>query len=143
MKNFIKQIFIAITFVLISAIAFPHNTSHAQSLKTFDDIGGGGSQPSSGTSDDNSFIYILGGAAIIGILAYALFINKDDEGEETDTTTAINNLNLLLTESNISDFERELAKTRDALPVELYLGVRKEKSFISDNSYLVGLSFKF
>jgi len=65
------------------------------------------------------------------------------KNEEADTSSAINGLNSSDFASEFNDFEHEVAKAKDNFPVDIMVGVRENKAFISDKTYLMGVSVRF
>jgi hypothetical protein len=126
--------------VLIITIALPQSNCFAQ-LKVYEDIGGGGSSNAQEQSNDNSFIYIVGGALIAGILVYALVLKKDSK-TETDTTAVIESL-LNMNSSVVShSIQNEIVKAKDKLPVDFFFGIKNNEAVLKDKTYLVGVSVR-
>lgn len=146
LKKTAKYSFFILIIVLVSAIALPQNSLRAQSnLRIFEDIGGGGDGTTSSSSDsDNSFIYIAGGLVIAGVIAYALFINKDKKSEvETDSTQAFNQLKPIGNALYSNSFEKEITAVKESFPVDILMGIRRDDAFLSDQTYIMGVSVRF
>jgi len=141
----LKIILIAI-ISLTFGILLPGATLYSQNnLRIYDDIGGGGSESSSQSDDsDNTAIYVIGGLVVVGVIAYMVITknNKKDK-EEADTSSALNNFSSPDFASEFDDFEHEVAKAKDNFPVDFMIGVRNNKAFISDKTYLAGVSVRF
>lgn len=137
-----------ITIVIISlsiSILLPTSTVYSQSnLRTFEDIGGGSTTTPEGDNSSNTTLYIVAGAVIAGVIAYAILTkNKNKEPEESDSTSSLIGFENSDLSVQLNDFEHELQRVRDQIPVNVFLGVRKEKAFVSDKTYLMGVSVRF
>jgi drug/metabolite transporter (DMT)-like permease len=142
MKNqfhFIITIFLGV--ILLTS------TGYSQSfLRIDDDIGGSGGGSTNQTNDsDNTALYVIGGLALAGIIAYVIISksSKKDEEEKSDTSSALQQFSGADLASGFDDFEHQYKKAKDKIPVNLILGVRNEKVFISDKTYLMGVSVRF
>ena len=148
MKNTNSKLKI-LTIVLISfsfGILLPTSTGFSQSyLRINQDIGGGGGGSSSQSDNsDNSTIYIVAGVVFAGMIAYYFLTkNKKKDEEEADTSSALNNFNTTDFVSEFDDFEHEVAKAKDNFPVDFMIGIRNNKAFVSDKTYLMGVSVRF
>ena len=133
---------ISLTFgiLLPGATLYPQNYS-----RIYEDIGGGGSgSGSQSDGSDNTAIYVVGGLVVVGVIAYMVITkNKKKSKEEADTSSALNNFNSLNVASEFDDFEHEVAKAKDNFPIDFMIGVRNNKAFISDKTYLMGVSVRF
>ena len=141
----LKIILIAI-ISLTFGILLPSATLYSQNyLRIYEEPGGGGGGSSSQTENsDNSTIFIVGGVVMAGIIAYYLLTkNKKKDKEEADTSSALNNFNTTDFASEFDDFEHEVAKAKDNFPVDFMIGIRNNKAFISDKTYLMGVSVRF
>jgi len=142
MKNQLR--FLILLLVGIILIAPPE---YSQSfLRINDEIRGSGSGNSDQTNNaDNTAIYVVGGLAVVGIIAYVVISksNKKNEEEKPDTSSALQQFNGLNLASGFDDFEHEYKKMQEKIPVNLILGVRNDKAFVTDKTYLLGLSVRF
>jgi len=141
----LKIILIAI-ISLTFGILLPSATLYSQNYsRIYEDIGGGGSgSGSQSDGSDNTAIYVVGGLVVVGVIAYMVITkNKKKAKEEADTSSALNNFNSLDVASEFDDFEHEVAKAKDNFPVDFMIGVRNNKAFISDKTYLAGVSVRF
>jgi hypothetical protein len=131
--------------VLVSSLALPQSSLFAQNnLRIFEDIGGGGGTTSTSSDSDNSFVYIAGGLLIAGVIAYALFFRKgNNQKEDSDSTQALNQLNPTGNEFYSSNLEKEITAAKESFPVDILLGIRREDAFISDKTYIMGVSVRF
>ena len=142
LKRKIRFLTIAV-FVILLAILLPTSTGFSQNhLRIEDRIGGNGSTSTS-ESSGNTALFVVGGLVVAGFIVYALFFKDKKEETESDTTTAINGLNTINVGSQFNSFEKDFEKTRDYIPVDVILGVRDEEAFISDRTYLIGVSVRF
>jgi hypothetical protein len=127
-------------------ILFPTSTGFSQSsLRVYDDIGGGGNTTTpESESSSNTTLYIVAGAVIVGVVAYMVItkMNKKDE-EEADTSSALSIFNATDFASEFNEFEHEVAKAKDNFPVDVMIGIRNNKAFVSDKTYLMGVSVRF
>lgn len=139
-----------LTIVIISlsfGIILPTSTGFSQSyLRIYDDIGGGGNTttPQSDNSD-NTALYIVGAALVVGVVAYVIISKnkKKAKEEESDTTSSLIRFDDSVVAAQFNDFEHEVEKVKDQIPVNVFLGVRNEKAFVSDKTYLMGVSVRF
>jgi len=142
MRNYFR--FIITTFLGVMLLI---SSGYSQNLlRIDDDIGGsGGGSTNQDGGSDNTAIYVVAGLAVAGIIAYVVIskANKKDEEEKSDTSSALNQFNNVSLASGFNDFEYEVKKAQDKIPVNLILGIRKEKAFISDKTYLMGVSVRF
>jgi LPXTG-motif cell wall-anchored protein len=141
-KALFKSSFYCLTFILILALASPSEIFAQNGLRIYDDIGGGSNNTEPTTNDDNTFIYVAGGLLIAGIIAYALFVKKDNKPAETDTTASVDS-RLIYSDSNLLSPDDELMKAKEKIPVDLFLGVKNNEALTNDKTYLVGLRVKF
>ena len=145
LKKIARYSLFIIIILLVSSIALPQSSLLAQNnLRIYEDIGGGSGTGSTDDGSDNTFIYIAGGLLIAGVIAYALFIKKDDkQEEESDSTQALDMLNRTGNEFYSSNLEKEITSVKESFPVDILLGIRREDAFISDKTYLMGVSVRF
>jgi hypothetical protein len=144
-KKIAKYSFFTFIFLLISSIALPQSSLFAQNnLRIYEDIGGGNGTNSTDSDADNSFVYIAGGLLIAGVIAYALFIRKgNNQKEESDSTQAHNLLNPTSNGFYSSNIEKEITSAKESFPVDILLGIKREDAFISDKTYIMGVSVRF
>ena len=145
LKIITKYSLFTLIIVLVFSIALPQSSLLAQNnLRIYEDIGGGSGTGSTDGDSDNTFIYIAGGLLIAGVIAYALFFKKENkQEEESDSTQALNILNRTGNEFYSSDFEKEITSAKESFPVDILLGIRRESAFISDKTYMMGVSVRF
>ena len=141
-----KNQFLFIIAVFLGIILIMSDGNSQNLLRIDDDIGGGGSgSTNQDGSSDNTALYVVAGLAVAGIIAYVIInkVNKKDEEDKSDTSAAIQQFNGVDLASQSDDFEFEYKKVQDNIPVNLILGVRNEKAFVSDKTYLMGVSVRF
>ena len=145
LKTIVKYSLFTVIFLLVSSIALPQSLLIAQNnLRIYEDIGGGSGTGSADSNSDNTFVYIAGGLLVAGIIAYALFFKKGSkQKEESDSTQALNILNRTGNEFYSSNLEKEITAAKESFPVDILLGIRREDAFISDKTYLMGVSVRF
>jgi len=144
-KKLKLKILIIALISLSFGILLPTSTGFSQSyLRIYEDIGGGGGSGSQSDNSDNTAIYVVGGLIVAGVIAYMVIKkNKKKDKEEADTSSASNHFNSQEFASEFDDFEHEVAKAKDNFPVDFMIGVRNNKAFISDKTYLMGVSVRF
>jgi len=143
----IRNRILLITVVSISiGVIFPSETGFAQNYLRLDNEipGGTPSNDPESSSNDNTTMYVVGGAIIAGILVYALVFKKDKAKEEkTDSTSAsvFNSENILANDFSKANYG--VVSAREKLPIDVYLGIRENKAVINDKTYLMGVSVRF
>jgi len=139
-----SKLFTSVFAFAVSIILIVTSTnSYGQTLRVYDKIGGGSQNAIQENNSDNSIIYIVGGAAIAGILLYALLRNNSNKENEADTT-AFNDTNELLINSNINITGKnsDILNAKDELPVNLFLGIRNTETTLPEKIYVIGLSVR-
>ena len=106
-----------ISFILILSITSLSSEVFAQSgLRINDQIGGSGNNSTqSDDSNDDAFLYVMGGLVIAGILVYALVIKKDKNAPEDSTKSTESKLRVSELD-NFSSPELELQKVKEKIP---------------------------
>lgn len=137
-----SDLLIIILLVITFGIILPTANSFSQNLLVINENIGGGSNGTTQqeNNSDNTALFIAGAVLIGGFIAYSLL--KNDK-EKTDSSDAIDESSLIIRQSNFDSFCSKVQKAKDDIPVNLILGIRKEKAFISERIYLVGVSVKF
>ena len=143
--NLKLKILIIAIISLSFGILLPSATVYSQNyLRIYEDIGGGGGSGSQTDNSDNTAIFVVGGLIVVGVIAYMVITkNKKKDKEEADTSSTLNNFNTPDFASEFDDFEHEVAKAKDNFPVDFMIGIRNNKAFISDKTYLMGVSIRF
>lgn len=128
--------------VFIIGILIPVSEGFSQNLLSINENVGGGSSGTQqqDTKSDNATLYVVGGLLIGGIIAYALFKNKD---EKKDTSDAKSKSAGLILNNNFESLSSKILKAKDEIPVNIILGIRNESAFISEETYLFGVSVRF
>ncbi len=140
------NICIRIPIIVIISISFgillPYSTAYSQSYLRIDEDIGGGSNGSSAEEDNSGNVLIFVGAAIVvGVIAYLIITHKSkEEKSDDDASSSIYNSNLVF---EFNDIDHKIEKVKDSIPVDLIIGIRNERSFISDKTYLMGVSIRF
>ena len=125
--------------VLFSPNVFP------QSIKQIEDkIGGsGGSTSSDDSSNDNTFLYIVAGAIVIGLIVWKVFLDKkkpkSKDEIKTDSTKSSLDKSFY---KNLSDQELQLDKIQNKIPFEIFLGAQNNAQSIPRNNLSLGLKIK-
>ena len=125
--------------VLFSPNVFP------QSIKQIEDkIGGsGGSTSSEDSSNDNTFLYIVAGAIVIGLIVWKVFLDKkkpkSKDEIKTDSTKSSLDKSFY---KNLSDQELQLEKIQNQIPFEIFLGAQNNAQSIPGENLSLGLKIK-
>ena len=143
MQSLLKLSFRTISLILILSIALFSSEVFAQNgLRIHDVPGGSGSSSNqSDNSNDDTFLYVMGGLVIAGILVYALVIKKDKKAPEDSTKSTESKLKISELDSYNSP-EQELRKVKEKIPVDLFMGIRNNEAVMNDKTYLLGLRVK-
>ncbi|MCH7516026.1 MAG: hypothetical protein IIB08_02675 [Bacteroidetes bacterium] len=144
--TYLKLKILIIAIISLSfGLLLPSATLYSQNyLRIHTEIGGSGGSVQQTDNSDNTAIYVVGGLIVAGVIAYMVITkNKKKNKEEADTSSALNNFNTPNFASEFNDFEHELAKAKDNFPVDFVIGIRNNKAFISDKTYLMGVSIRF
>lgn len=123
-------------------ILLPTANCFSQNVLVINERIGGGD---SGTTEDNNgsdnaALFVIGALLIGGFIAYSLLKN---DTEKSDSSDAVDKSSLINRDNNFDSFNSKIQKAKDDFPVNLILGVRKEKAFISERTYLIGVSVRF
>jgi len=102
--------------------------------------GSGTTSPPVDNSSDNTTLYVLGALVVGGIIVYALLKRNKDKSDSTDTK---DKSSLLIKNNKFASFSTKLQRAKDDIPVDIILGVKNERAFISEKTYLLGVSIKF
>jgi len=142
-QSLVKLSLQTISFILILSITSLSSEVFAQSgLRINDQIGGSGNNSTqSDDSNDDAFLYVMGGIVIAGILVYALVIKKDTKAPEDSTKSTESKLRVSELD-NFSSPELELQKVKEKIPVDLFMGIRNNEAVMNDKTYLLGLRVK-
>ena len=138
--------YIRIPIIVIISISFgillPSSTSYSQSnLRINEEIGGGSTGASVEEDNSSNTLIFVGAALVIGVIAYLLITNKSKEEKPDDNVSnSICDSNLVF---EFNDIEHKIEKAKDSIPLDLIIGIRNERGFISDKTYLMGVSIRF
>ena len=136
--NLLTVIILAITF----GILLPTSNVFSQNLLGINEgIGAGtGGTTQQDNKSDNTLLYVA--AALIGggLIAYALLKKHK---EKTDSTETKDKSSLIIQHNNLETLNYKIQKAKDEIPVDILLGIRNEKAFISEKTYILGVSVRF
>lgn len=129
--------------VIISCLFFINISQAQQVNKIFEEIGGG-----SGTnndriteSEDNTIYYVLGAAAIAGIVIYAVLQDKKSKDKSnTDTTDVTSNEEFIEKQLILS---KKILSYKSDIPINVSLGVKNDLIRKEEKRYFVGISYNF
>lgn len=137
-KNLITHIAVILCLLFLSTQT---DCFAQQNFTIFEDpVGSGGStnqQQDSGV--DNTFIYVVGGAIIVGIIAYTLLTKKDKEKTDADTTAVLGSSPVLSSMQNTFTNKPDLPEAK-LLPVDIFFGVRNDAALLRSKTYMLGIS---
>lgn len=133
-----KSLFTVIVFLFLSIAV---NNTYSQTLfKINEDIGGGGNTNTNvSESNDNTMLYIVGGAVVAGIVVYALL--KDKKEKPKDDTTAVG-LDKDFIERQLTLTE-QIQNSQSQIPINLSLGIQNDLFKKDEKRYFIGLAFNF
>lgn len=141
MNNFFN-VFILSLSLLVFFSFLPNNEILAQQVFGIQEDIGGGSGTNSGVGEaDNTALYLVGGAVIVGIIVYAIVKNKKSKNVEEDSTNVKNESQAFVSSNegmNISS-----SKSSPNIPIDLYFGMQSEKTFNLEKKYLLGVKYSF
>lgn len=119
-----------------------NSNTFGQQINKISDVPGGGGSNNTNTeieSNDNTMLYLVGGAVVIGIVVYALMKDKKEKSTK-DTTAVILNDNFLQKQLTLKD---EVLKHQSQIPINISFGMHRVKSFSDEKRYFVGMSYNF
>lgn len=131
--------FFSLTFFFFLTIAF--NNIYSQNLVRINEgIGGGGSTNTNvSESNDNTMLYIVGGAVVAGIVVYALLKDKKEKPKD-DTTAVILNDDFLEKQLTLND---RIQKYKSQIPINFSFGMQNNFIVKEEKRYFVGLAYNF
>ncbi|MEO8231604.1 MAG: hypothetical protein ABI638_04945 [Ignavibacteriota bacterium] len=142
MKNqFLKTLSINLILGLTITFCFNDNL-YSQQLNKLFDVPGGGSSGNTNTviePNDNTMLYLVGGAVIVGIVVYALMKDKKEKLSK-DTTTVILHDDFLQKQLTLND---EMLKYKSQIPINISFGMQGNKMIRNEKRYFVGMSYNF
>ncbi|HCY77827.1 MAG TPA: hypothetical protein DHV28_18105 [Ignavibacteriales bacterium] len=137
-KNNKPSIFLIL--IILFSFIFVEINSAQQVNRVYEDIGGGsGTTNTSVNSNDDTILYIVGGAVLVGVVVYALLQNKKTTEKSKVDTIAVNNKNEIL--SNNFLFKQNTADLQ--LPINVSIGMKRDNLLKDEKRYFVGLSYNF
>ena len=115
--------------------------SYSQQLnKVFEEPGGGSTNTNTTVeSNDNTTLYVVGGIIVVGIVVYALLRDKKEKPTK-DTTSVILNDEFLA--QNLS-YNEKVAIMQSQIPINISIGVQRDKALKDERRYFVGLNYNF
>jgi hypothetical protein len=140
-----KTTVILTLFIFSFQIVFFSPNVFPQSIKQVEDkIGGsGGSTTSEDSSNDNTFLYIVAGAIVVGLIVWKVFLDKKEPKSKneikTDTTKTSLDKSFY---KNLSDQELQFEKIQNQIPFEIFLGVQNNAQNISGENLSLALKIK-
>jgi len=140
------NICIRISVIVILSISFgiivPSSTIYSQSyLRIDEEIGGGSNESLAGEDNSNNTLIFVGAALVVGVIAYFIITSKSkEEKSDDDASNSINDSNLVF---EFNDIDQKIEKAKDSIPIDLIIGIRNERGFSSDKTYLMGVSVRF
>jgi len=140
-----KTAVILTLFIFSFQIVFFSPNVFPQSIKQVEDkIGGsGGSTTSEDSSNDNTFLYIVAGAIVVGLIVWKVFLDKKEPKSKNEIKTDSTKTSLDKSfYKNISDQELKLEKIQNQIPFEIFLGAQNNEHSIAGKNLTLGLKFK-
>lgn len=140
--NICIQLPIIVLISILFGILLPTSTTYSQSYLRIDEEIGGGSNGSPAEEDNsNNTLIFVGAALVVGVIAYLIITNKSKEEKSDDAASnSINDPNLVF---EFNDIDQKIEKAKDSIPIDLIIGIRNDRGFISDKTYLMGVSIRF
>jgi hypothetical protein len=140
--NICIQLPIIVLISILFGILLPSSTTYSQSYLRIDEEIGGGSNGSPIEEDNsNNTLIFVGAALVVGVIAYLIITNKSKEEKSDDATSnSINDPDLAF---EFNDIDQKIEKAKDSIPIDLIIGIRNERGFSSDKTYLMGVSIRF
>ena len=137
-----SNLFTTILLILTFGIILPTTNCFSQNILVINERIGGGD---SGTTEDNNgsdnvALFVIGAVLIGGFIAYSLLKN---DTEKSDSSDSVDESSQIIRNNKFDSFNSKFQKAKDNIPVNLILGIKKEKTFISEKTYLVGVSVRF
>ncbi|MBK7629619.1 MAG: hypothetical protein IPJ23_02665 [Ignavibacteriales bacterium] len=142
MKKYSSNI---VSFCLILGLLFTLSANDLAFGQQFNKIksdipgGGTGTTNTQVESSDNTLLYVVGGAVVVGIVVYALMHDKKEKSTK-DTTAAILNDEYL--DQNLS-LNEKILNAQSQIPINISFGMLREKSCSDEKRYFIGLNYNF
>ncbi|MEJ2495608.1 MAG: hypothetical protein P8Y79_14920 [Ignavibacteriaceae bacterium] len=83
---------------------------------------------------------------ILLILTFGIILPTSllkNDTEKSDSSDSVDESSQIIRNNKFDSFNSKFQKAKDNIPVNLILGIKKEKAFISEKTYLVGVSVRF
>lgn len=130
-----------ITLIVFLSLSITVNDTYSQTLfKINEGIGGGGSTNTSvSESNDNTMLYIVGGAVVAGIVVYALIKDKK-ETPKKDTTAVILNDDFLEKQLTLKE---KIERYNSQIPLSVSMGIQNDLLKKDEKRYFFGLAYNF
>ena len=141
-RNFKPNLLTVIILIILFGILSPTSNVFSQNLLVInEDIGGSNNGTTQqDNKSDNTVLYVAAALLAGGLITYAI-IKKHNE--KTDSTDTKDKSLLLIQQNNFETFNSKIQKVKDEIPVNIILGITKEKAFISERTYMLGVSVRF
>lgn len=139
-KNYTLIIF----FLVIGIQLTVYPTLQAQTIQSITDVpgGGGSTAVNNDESNPNTILYVMAGLVVFGVLVYKFILEepaKDDPPAETEDEGEKASSQL----QKIKSFNEEVMIAKEKIPLDIHIGVLKNKFAPGDNSIVMGLTFNF
>lgn len=144
-KKRFKTAVILTLFIFSFQIVFFSPNVLPQSIEKIEDkIGGSGTNTAlEDSKNDNTFLYIAAGAIIIGLIVWKVFLDKKESKPKNEIKTDSTKTSLDKSfYKNLSEFELQLEKIQNQIPLEIFLGVHNTAQSIPGKNLSLGLKFK-
>ncbi|MBS4035524.1 MAG: hypothetical protein KGZ85_13720 [Ignavibacterium sp.] len=125
-------------FCLLFFFGVSNDTKAQHLFKVSEDIGGGSPSAQVSQSDD-SMMYIVGGAIIIGIIVYAVLRDKKEKTVDEDSTSAYKDSDDFIRSFSLNQQNKN---SDNKLPIDFYMGLQRINSLSEERNYLIGLRLK-
>jgi hypothetical protein len=134
-----KSILIFVIFIFLTVSS---SVSYSQQLQKIFDVPGGGSGTTNtnvSENKDNTMLYVVGAAVVVGIVVYALLKDIKDNSK-TDTTAAFFNDEFLVKQLTLND---QILKYKSQIPINISIGMENDIIRKEDKRYFVGMNYNF
>lgn len=145
----LKRFFTVLITLIVAAQFILAPSIEAQSIESINEgIGGGsGSSTVDKSSNTGTTLLVLAGVAVAALLIYKFVFYKDKKPVLEDTSDSTKTDTQSFLEQKIFQFGEknytEANKLTDALPVNLFVNLNRNKYLKSDSRVSVGLSYRF
>jgi hypothetical protein len=118
---------------------------YSQSINRIDEnFGGSGSNTTSGDSqNDNTFLYIVAGSIVVGLIVWKVFLDKKEPKTKNDVKTDSTKASLdAIFYNNLSEQDSEPHRIQDQIPFEIFLRLKNNGQGIPEKNLSLGLKLK-